>query len=86
MIYDVHLGQDYEYSIINIIQGYVTHVKDQKHCGSCWAFSATAGVSAWEGIRSGKVYNLSEQHLVDCDRSWNSKSYETFIYLSMVVA
>jgi len=46
--------------------GVVTPVKDQGHCGSCWAFSATGGV---EGVYTLAGYNLtsfSEQQIVDC--------------------
>ena len=47
-------------------EGLVTDVKDQKLCGSCWAFSA---VGTMEGAKAKKTNNLtsmSEQDLVDC--------------------
>ena len=47
-----------------------TSVKDQKACGSCWAFSATAGFESRYALNSGakKVSKLfAEQELVDCD-------------------
>lgn len=51
---------------------YVTSVKDQKSCGSCWAFAAVAAIEArvnqLKGITSGtSTINLTEQQLVDCD-------------------
>jgi len=46
----------------------VTPVKDQKQCGSCWAFSATEAVeSAWL-MAGNKQEILSPQQIVSCDK------------------
>jgi len=50
-------------------KGAVNPVKNQGQCGSCWAFSATAVTEGHHFIQTGQLLNLSEQQVVDCDKT-----------------
>uniref|UniRef100_A0A672JP85 Pro-cathepsin H n=1 Tax=Salarias fasciatus TaxID=181472 RepID=A0A672JP85_SALFA len=51
---------------------FVTPVKNQGYCGSCWTFSATGCLESVNAIASGKLISLSEQQLIDCARDFNT--------------
>ena len=45
----------------------VTSIKDQKNCGSCWAFSAIASFESNLLIEQNIIVDLSEQQLISCN-------------------
>ena len=69
-------------------KNWVTSVKDQHTCGSCWAFSAVSVLESYIKLyynQSAIDYNLSEQELVSCDMSNDGCSggtaYDAFLYI-----
>ncbi|XP_049851951.1 crustapain-like [Schistocerca gregaria] len=49
-----------------IEEGVVSPIKDQGPCGSCWVFNSVSALeSAW-AIKTGTLYSLSEQQIINC--------------------
>uniref|UniRef100_A0A8C5K6Z8 Pro-cathepsin H n=1 Tax=Jaculus jaculus TaxID=51337 RepID=A0A8C5K6Z8_JACJA len=51
---------------------FVSPVKNQGACGSCWTFSTTGALESAVAIASGKMLSLAEQQLVDCAQNFNN--------------
>jgi len=50
----------------------ITPVKNQGHCGSCYAFSTTGALEAHYKKNRGKWVSLSEQQILDCAQAFDN--------------
>ncbi|CAL5183567.1 unnamed protein product [Lathyrus oleraceus] len=61
-------------------KGVVSSVKEQGTCGSCWTFTAAGAIESINALVTGKLVDLSEQEMLDCEPSGDCK----FGYMSKV--
>mmetsp|Transcript_18348 Transcript_18348/g.13348 ORF Transcript_18348/g.13348 Transcript_18348/m.13348 type:complete len:374 (-) Transcript_18348:171-1292(-) len=53
-------------------KGVVSAVKDQGHCGSCWAFASTAVIESHVALSTGLLFDLSPQQIAMCSPNPNN--------------
>jgi C1A family cysteine protease/archaellum component FlaF (FlaF/FlaG flagellin family) len=58
-------------------EGYVTPVRDQDGCGSCWIFATVADLESDVAIGESAFYDFSEQEIGDCN-IWTSQGNYNF--------
>ena len=47
--------------------GYVTAVRNQGNCGSCWAFGSYGSLESWLLMNAAETWDLSENNLKNCN-------------------
>jgi len=63
---EVRISSNLPDSINWVDKGAVTSVKNQGHCGSCWAFATTEQIESYAQINTGKLLELSTQQVTSC--------------------
>ncbi|KAL3985039.1 Papain cysteine protease family protein [Acanthocheilonema viteae] len=53
-------------------KGFVTPIKNQGQCGSCYAFATAAALESYHKMKSRKLINLSPQNIVDCTTGYGN--------------
>jgi C1A family cysteine protease len=53
-------------------KNFISPVKDQGQCGSCWSFSTTGAIEAIYSMKTGTLRSFSEQQLMDCSYSYGN--------------
>ena len=61
---DLAMSLDYR------LNGWVTSVKNQKPCSSCWAFATTAALESKVAMATGEHVDLAEQWLLSCGSNY----------------
>ncbi len=65
-IQQTKISQDLNETLNWVDFGAVTSVKDQRQCGSCWAFATVGAIEGAYFIKNKILEEFSEQQLVDC--------------------
>lgn len=67
------------------VNGGTTPAKNQGSCGSCWSFAAVGQLEGHVRIYDGRIMDLSEQQVIDCNSysagcngGWLAAAYEVF--------